>query len=114
MSDNNQSRKDFLKRIGLSITGAALSVSAIAGYNEDTGLIAEQKEFLNDYEQWLKEFHGYVKKRNKNPLDSENNKRLMKLSAESDKRKTRLELYMKDKKFSNYFNKITREITESI
>lgn len=114
MSKKKHSRKDFLKRMGLSITGAATAASGFANYSNDSDLIDEQKEFLTDYEQWLKEFHGFVKKRNENPSDTKNNKRLMKLTEESEKRKKTLELYMKDKKFSNYFHEITREITESI
>jgi uncharacterized protein YxeA len=114
MNNNRQSRKDFLKRIGLSFTGAAISASVIANYSSAHELIDEQKEFLKEYEQWLKEFRKYVNKRNQNTLDSENNKRLMELSAESEKRKKTLELYMKDKKFVKYFNEITREISESI
>ena len=111
---NKHSRKDFLKRMGLTITGAAATVSGFGNYEKDTELIEEQKEFLKEYEAWLKEFRSFVAKRNENPIDVKNNKRLMELSAQSDKRKSTLELYMKDPKFAGYFNQITKDITESI
>ena len=100
--------------MGLTVTGAAATVSGFGNYQSDDELIEEQKEFLKEYEAWLKEFQGFVAKRNENPLDVQNNKRLMELSAESDKRKTVLELYMKDPKFADYFNQITKDITNSI
>ena len=112
--NNKHNRKDFLKRLGLTLSGAVATASGFANYSTDNELIEEQKEFLKEYEQWLKEFQSYVKKRNENPLDTANNKRLMKLSAYSEKRKSTLEIYMKDKMFANYFKEITQKITQSI
>ena len=108
------SRKDFLRKIGLTLTGATASVVGFSSYADDSDLIEEQKEFLKDYENWLKEFNSYVKKRSQNTLDAKNNMRLMELSEESKERKTILEMYMKDEKFAKYFNEITRNITEAI
>jgi hypothetical protein len=111
---NTHNRKDFLKKLGLTLSGAAATVAGFGNYTEDEELIDEQKAFLVEYEAWLKEFQSYIAKRNQNPLDTANNKRLMELSAESEKRKTTLELYMKDPKFADYFNQITKEVTASI
>jgi hypothetical protein len=111
---NAHNRKDFIKKLGLTLTGAAASVSGFGNYQNDADLIDEQKEFLTEYEDWLSEFQSYISMRNRNPLDTTNNKRLMELSAESQHRKSRLELYMKDPKFASFFNSITKNISESI
>lgn len=114
MTKIKQDRKAFLRKLGLSIPGALAEVSGLAAYAKDEELIEEQVEFLYEYEEWLKEFQSFVNRRNESPFDIENNKKLMELSAQREDKKTTLELYMKDPKFSKYFNEITREITESI
>jgi len=114
MSDKLHGRKEFLKKLSKVIPGALAEASGIAAYANDDDLIDEQKEFLTDYTVWLAEFQTYVAKRNENPLNIENNKKLMDLTAQQNDKKTTLEMYMKDPKFSKYFNEITREITEAI
>lgn len=114
MSEKKQGRKEFLRKLGMSIPGALAEVTGLAAYAKDEELIEEQVEFLYEYEAWLKKFQSFVNRRNETPFDIENNKKLMKLSAEREDKKTTLELYMKDPKFSKYFNEITREITEAI
>jgi hypothetical protein len=115
MNKTRQSRKEFLKKLGISFSGTAISTAALAqNYQDDLDLIDEQKKFLNDYEQWLKEFQEFISRRTNNPMDIENNKKLMKLSAQSESRKTKLEIYMKDPRFAKYFNKITKDISDSI
>ncbi|MFA6401880.1 MAG: hypothetical protein WCX31_09685 [Salinivirgaceae bacterium] len=110
------SRKDFFRKMGL-VAGTAIVMplnSVFASFNNDVELSDEKKQFLSEYQQWLLDFHQFVEKRNRNPLDIENNKHLMELSAQADKRKPTLEKNMKDSRFADYFNKITNEITESI
>jgi hypothetical protein len=109
-------RKEFFKKIGLGvgITMAASLGSVYANFEEDADLDSEQKEFLSEYESWLKEFQQFVHKRNENVTDTENNLRLMELSALAEKRKPMLEKYMKNEVFANYFNSITEEITSAI
>lgn len=114
MSDTKHNRKDFLKRLGVTVVGTAVAATAMGANVEGSDLIDGQKQFLNEYEDWLKEFNAFVKKRNINPLDIENNKRLMELSAESEGRRTTLELYMKDPKFVKHFNRITEDVTKEI
>lgn len=110
------SRKDFFRKIGL-VAGTAIAMplsSVFASFKNDEDLSDEKKQFLSEYQQWLLDFHRFVEKRNQNPLDIENNKRLMELSSQADKRKPILEKHMKDSRFVNYFNKITNDITQSI
>lgn len=114
MSQNKQGRKDFLRKLGMSIPGVLAEATGLAAYAKDEELIEEQLEFLFNYEAWLKEFQSFIDKRNENPFDIDNNKRLMELSAQREDKKTTLEMYMKDPKFSKYFNEITSKITDSI
>lgn len=117
MNKSKESRKDFLKKLGLTfgIAAVAPAVSASSiGYRNDEQLNEVQKEFLQGYELWLGEFHGFVKKQKKDSLNSENNKRLMQLSAEAEEWKKQLEVHMLDKRFASYHEKITTKITQDI
>ncbi len=115
MSDSKVNRKDFLKTVGLGLGAMAVGMpSAFAGYSDDESLSQEEKSFLSEYESWLKEFQGFVNKRNEDTLDIDNNMRLMELSKEAEQRKPQMEKYMEDRKFADYFNKITTDITQAI
>lgn len=115
MNDSKLNRKDFLKTVGLGIGAMAVGVpSAFAGYSEDEALSHEEKAFLSEYEAWLKDFHGFVNKRNQDTLDTNNNMHLMELSKKAEQRKPQMEKYMENRKFADYFNKITTDITQAI
>lgn len=109
-------RKDFFKTIANSIGEKVADkldeVQKIV--DDEPQLVEEQKQFLQTYTLWLAEFQVFVKKRNGNPFDIENNKRLMKLSADADGRKEQLENHMTDPIFSKHFNQITKELSELI
>lgn len=110
------SRKDFFRKMGL-VAGTSIVMplnNVFAGFKTDVELSDEKKQFLSEYQQWLLEFHGFVEKRNQNPLDIENNKRLMQLTMQADNRKPTLEKHMRDARFADYFSKITNDITQSI
>lgn len=109
-------RKDFFKNMGLGL-GATL----IAPINRTYGNISdaeklsdEQKEFVNEYEAWLNEFQSFINKRNSDDTDVDNNKRLMELAAEAEKRKAKLEHYMQDENFAQYFNNISESVKNNI
>jgi hypothetical protein len=109
------SRKDFLKKLALGIGSMVVPENAQSNNTqEEIKLTHEQIDFLKNYENWLVHFREYVNKRNIDPLNFENNKKLMELSAEAESRKPTLEKYMQDEIFALYFNHITKEITEAI
>jgi len=113
MSVQTNSRKEFLKKLILGIGGVITpeTVKSSSLEQEVLKLTDEQLDFLQEYEAWLKNFHEYVTKRNSAPFDIENNKKLMELSAEAEKRKPALEKFMLDPLFASYFNYITKETT---
>lgn len=121
MSNTKQSRKDFLKRLGLglgaaTIAGAATSdaqASPIDVLNSNE-LTKEQKEFMVDYEEWLSRFHSFVRKRKIDREDPEVQKELFAISGEADKYRNDMDDYMQDPVFAKYFDKITKQIVEDI
>ena len=114
MSDSKLNRKKFFKRVGLSLAGVMATTISVSADATRSPLRPQQKEFLANYEAWLKEFHSYVKRRNINTSDVTNNKELMRLTAIADNRKEELALHMKDPLFERHFNNITQSITYEI
>lgn len=109
-------RKDFFKVIVNSVGDKVVQKmdEVQQMVDDEPQLTDEQKQFLQSYAQWLTKFQVFVKKRNTNPFDIENNKRLMQLSADAESRKELLETHMADAIFSKHFNSITQELTELI
>lgn len=117
MTKHTQSRKSFLKRISASLAAAAIVGEASAIGNDvlsNSRLSLEQKEFLQTYEKWLGQFHGFVKQQQVNFADKENNKKLMQLSAEAEEWKEHLQEHMNDKIFADYHAQITKSVSEDI
>jgi hypothetical protein len=111
----SNSRKEFIKKLALGIGAIVVpGTSKSNDFDEINKLSDEQIDFLKEYEEWLVHFQEYVRQRNIDPFNMENNKRLMELSAEAEGRKTLLEKHMQDDVFALYFNHITKELTEAI
>ena len=105
-----ESRKDFLRRFGFKSSDDNKEDDEV----EVVKLTDEQTTFLKEYSEWLEEFHSYVKKRNKDPFNVENNKRLMELSQEAEQRKPILEKFMEDAVFKTVYNDITEKVSADI
>lgn len=117
MTDHRQSRKSFLKRIGASLAAVAVVSKSSAfthDFLNDSNLSIEQKEFLQTYEQWLGQFHSFVKQQQVNFADKNNNMKLMQLSAEAEEWKTHLQSHMDDRVFADYHSQITQSVTNDI
>lgn len=106
-------RKTFFKYLGLG-TGAALTAGTMPVQANTEELNQEHMTFLKEYAQWLKEFNRYILSKNQHPDNFDNNKKLMELSAEAEKRKPTLEKFMEDANFKKHFEFVTEEITNSI
>lgn len=105
-----ESRKDFLKRFGFKLSDE----NKVDDDVEVVKLTDEQTTFLKEYSKWLEEFHLFVKKRNKDPFNVDNNKRLMELSLEAEQRKPVLENFMEDDVFKTVYNDITEKVRADI
>lgn len=109
-------RKNFLKNIGLGL-GSAISSPVLANINNHQStqnLTNEMLTFLKDYGIWLKEFNQFVTIQKNEPKNIQNNKKLMELSYQAEKRKSNLEEFMKNNDFKNIFEELTEEITNKI
>lgn len=122
MSNTKQSRKDFLKRLGLGL-GAATVAGTVAAADAQASpidvlnsneLTKEQKEFMVDYEEWLSRWHSFVRKRKIDREDAEVQKELFAIAGEADKYRDDMDDYMQDPVFAKYFDKITKQIVEDI
>ncbi len=121
MSNTKQSRKDFLKRLGLGIGAATIAGANVSDAQaspidvlNSKELTKEQKEFMVDYEEWLSRWHSFVKKRKIDREDPEVQKELFAIAGEADKYRDDLDDYMQDPVFKAYFDKITKQIVEDI
>lgn len=117
---NKQSRKDFLRRIGLGAGAVTLAVGAtdadatplnVLNSNE---LTLEQKAFMVDYEEWLSRWHSFVKKRKIDRENPEVQKELFAIAGEAEKYRLDMDDYMQDPVFAAYFEKRTKQITLDI
>ncbi|WP_068474023.1 hypothetical protein [Saccharicrinis aurantiacus] len=111
---NKINRKKFFKRVGMSLAGVMATTVSVSADATRNPLRPQQKEFLADYEEWLREFHKYIKRKNINTSDINNNKELMRLTEVAENRKEELALHMKDPLFERHFNNITKNITYEI
>lgn len=87
-SNDNTSRKEFLKSIGLlTLTTALASVVNPLEAASETIVNTRKKEeldnFLTVYEKWVDEFNKMVDIQKKDRHHFENNKRMMELSEEA-------------------------------
>jgi len=113
-----QSRKTFLKKIGLTLgiasVGPALLANTSSTTNEVVHLSTDEKEMLFLYEKWLEEFNAFVDKRNENPFDLENNKRLMEITSQSKEWEEQLREYMKNPYFEQLHAQLTNTVSNKI
>lgn len=121
MSNTKQSRKDFLKRIGLGLGAATIAAASTSDAQalpidvlNSNELTKEQKEFMVDYEEWLSRWHSFVKKRKIDREDPEVQKELFAIAGEADKYRDDMDDYMQDPVFAKYFDRITKQIVEDI
>lgn len=117
MKSEIQSRKSFLKKLGVVVgAGAFAPVAAASGtaYTTDTTLDEEQQEFLTVYEKWLDEFHSIIKLQNSGDKSESTRKKLMELTSKAESWRRQLEVHMLNADFAQHYNQITMAITNDI
>lgn len=110
MGNKLYNRKEFLNFFRTNKN--SLEENAISGSQPE--LSDEKREFLENYTLWLKEFGNFVKVRNSNTFDLEQNKKIMELASKIEKEKSTLEDYMQDPLFAEYFKVLTKDISSAI
>jgi len=117
MDDFENSRRDFLKKLGLTVVTTAVAGNVIASLADDKKkfkLNEEQQKLMDNYEKWMDDFIEVVKVRRDKPHDMDANKRLMELSENSKEWKEPLEKYMKDPNFASYYMIVSERMTKEI
>ena len=106
MNDNDSTRRNFLKILGLSATAALADNKAVAGFinhEEIMRLNPEQQEFMNRYGMWMDEFIEVIRNQKQKPGDSENNKKMIALTDRAEAFKPELAKHMQDKDFTTIY-----------
>ena len=121
MDGYESTRRDFLKKLGLVVGGAAM---ASTGFSQVTELIQNKKEefkltpvqqqFMDKYEKWLDSFHDMAKFQKVDPDHLDNNKKLVALSEEAVKWQKELIEHMKDENFARHYMILTEKVTATI
>ena len=117
MNDQDNSRRNFLKLLGITASASLLSKNVLAGFvdrDKIKKLNPNQQVFMVRYGQWMDEFTEVVRKRKIDPDNIDALKRMMELSEESEKLKPELQEFLKDEDFALIFqasiDRVTREI----
>ncbi len=113
---NNESRRNFLKKIGLTLSAAATTTFAAGAVKTSKfdSLSSEKQSFLKKYQVWVDEFKKIVEVQKSDLENPENNNRMMKLSEEAEAWKAELQSYLTDKDFAEEYLKITVQLTNKI
>ena len=118
MDNYESTRRNFLKKLGLTVGVATVSTgirgAQIMEKTIEFPLTEDQKIFLNKYEIWMRNFMEMNRKRKINPNDMEANKKLMQLSEEHEKWQSEVRKHMQDQNFAKNFMIVSEKLTNEI
>jgi len=117
MSEEQSSRRKFIKLFGLSAGATLTSVSGMAAFIDQTEirkLNPEQREFMIRYGKWMDEFTELIKIQKTDPNGLEINKRIIALTEKVEKLRPQLEAYMTDKTFALIYKESIKRVTAEI
>jgi len=114
--ENNDSRRNFLKKIGMTLTAAATTTFAAGAVKTSKfdKLSLEKQAFLKKYKIWIDNFKNVVNVQKVDPQHAANNEYMMKLSEEAENWKAELQSYLTDQDFAEEYLKLTVELTNKI
>jgi len=118
MDTYEQNRRDFLRKLGLTI-GATITASSMVSANilnskDELDITAEQQAFMNVYENWMDEFVEVIKIQKVDADNYENNKNIVRLSEQAKEWQSKLTEFMKDDNFARYYMTATERMTLEI
>jgi hypothetical protein len=99
----DQSRRSFLKILGVTAGASVASAPALAGFlnhPEVHKLNAEQHEFMMGYEKWMDEFIEVIRTKKTEPNNVINHSKMMALTEQAEAWKPQLTAYMKEESFA--------------
>lgn len=118
MEGFEEKRRDFLKKLGLTVGGIAFAGSAatakIIEAKINFPLSTEEQLLIDKYEIWMDNFIEVIKIQRNDPDNLENNKRIMVLTDESHSWQPQLIKFMKDENFARHYMIISERMTKEI
>jgi hypothetical protein len=111
-------RRGFLKTLGLTVGGVMFAgASATAKIVEEKikfPLSEDEQKFIDMYEVWMDNFIEVIKIQRNDPVNLENNKRIMVLTDESHSWQPQIIKYMKDTNFAKHYMIVSERMTKEI
>ena len=107
MSQQQASRRDFLKVLGVTAGAPLIGTSAFAAFQEHPKvheLNASQLDFMKRYGNWMDEFLQTHRGRKANPDSAELRNKMKELTEQAIVFKPELAAHMKDETFALIFN----------
>ena len=117
-TQEQNSRRNFLRIVGLSAGAALVSTSAFSTFIDKTEVLKlnpKQQEFMLRYGKWMDDFIDVIRKKKVEPGNQEHHKVTMTLSDEAAAFKPELTEFLKDKNFELVYraaiDRMSKEIT---
>lgn len=118
MNGYDENRRRFLTKLGMTLgvtlTGSTIVQGANAPSAGEMSITAGQNAFMQNYERWMDDFIEVIKIQKKEPMNLENNKRIVALSDEAKAFQSELTEYMKEDNFARYYMVATERMTLEI
>ena len=118
MNGYDENRRRFLTKLGMTLgvtlTGSTIVEGANAPSSGKMSITAGQNAFMQNYERWMDVFIEVIKIQKKEPMNLENNKRIVALSDEAKAFQSELTGYMKEDNFARYYMVATERMTLEI
>lgn len=112
------SRRNFLRIVGLSAGTALISTSAFSAFIDKTEVLKlnpKQQEFMLRYGKWMDDFIDVIRKKKAEPGNQEHHKVTMTLSDQAATFKPELTEFLRDKNFELVYraaiDRMSKEIT---
>ena len=112
------SRRSFLRIVGLSAGTALISTSAFSAFIDKTEVLKlnpKQQEFMLRYGKWMDDFIDVIRKKKAEPGNQEHHKVTMTLSDQAATFKPELTEFLRDKNFELVYraaiDRMSKEIT---
>jgi hypothetical protein len=118
MSNYEESRREFLLKLGLSVgtvaVGSAKLSATVMNDKTEFALTVEQKELMDKYELWMDNFIPAIKAQRENQDDILAKTKIVELSEEANTWQPQLIEFMKDDNFARYYMTATERMTKEV